>query len=370
MEIRNINIRMKYAILILLNIVLFFGMSKGGIAKYFFVLGVAGFVLLVMPKNDRMKDKLLLFLPMAFYILMGMAVCVFRDEYNDCTFKQPLFYLVPYLAALVISCYSKWEDDYLLCQFWGIVAVFLVNGLLHFSRTDLMESQYAFIIGVYVIYFFYKRYYYYFCISLPLMYLAHKRIVMAAVLAILAFLVVGRIIKNRTLKHFIIRLSYIGTALVMFLYVYVIKSGIYVSFMAKHNINTMGRANAYTFVAPYYEFSTGFWGRGMGSAQLIIKGMRSHSFDLLHNDILSLFIEIGFWGFMIFLVLYYIVISKLTRKYDSNVMFMIVALYIYTFINYMSDNISIYINYFFPLYMIIFTLLDETYREQDNMEIQ
>jgi len=165
----------------------------------------------------------------------------------------------------------------------------------------------AFCLGAYLIYMFFKPrknivFFILLFLSLFCFVSAFKRI---GIIAIAIALVFGYILKfiakysDKTARGITIFLS----LLVMFLlvcYVAVIKAGAF-EFLEKAGINTSGRVEIYDAVDEFYEFSPGFLGNGIGFLTYQLNTNMNVGVASVHNDFLQHFIDLGFWGYLIWL---------------------------------------------------------------------
>lgn len=83
-------------------------------------------------------------------------------------------------------------------------------------------------------------------------------------------------------------------------------------------------------------------------------------FTNLHSDFYTGFLELGFTGFGVWILSYFWSFFRLTNDADddNNGMIFALAAIVYTFIIYITDNILVYFEYWFPLNLM---LLDMAY---------
>jgi toxin CptA len=72
--------------------------------------------------------------------------------------------------------------------------------------------------------------------------------------------------------------------------------------LEKAGINTSGRVGIYNAVDHFYEFSPEFLGNGIGFLTYQLNTFMDIDVASIHNDFLQHFIDLGFWGYMIWLV--------------------------------------------------------------------
>lgn len=88
-----------------------------------------------------------------------------------------------------------------------------------------------------------------------------------------------------------------------FLYLVMIKSGLFYQLVEESGINTSSRAYIYKKYESYYELSFGYAGRGFGWVERNAKNIVGpNAPEALHNEILQLYIELGGIGSLLFFV--------------------------------------------------------------------
>ena len=105
-------------------------------------------------------------------------------------------------------------------------------------------------------------------------------------------------------KEIAMRLMIVFTvllALALIGYIAIIKLDVF-SLLEKIGINTSGRANIYNAVDKFYEFSPDFLGNGIGFLTFQLSDYMSIGVNSVHNDFLQYFIDLGFWGYILWLL--------------------------------------------------------------------
>ena len=166
----------------------------------------------------------------------------------------------------------------------------------------------AFCLGAYLIYMLYKPqksivYLILLFLSLFCFMSAFKRI---AIIAIAIALVFGYLLKfiARYNKKTAARLVTFLTFVVIFLligYIALIKMDAF-ELLEKAGINTSGRVEIYNAVDKFYEFTPSFLGNGIGFLTYQLNTFMNVGVASVHNDFLQHFIDLGFWGYIIWLV--------------------------------------------------------------------
>jgi hypothetical protein len=84
-------------------------------------------------------------------------------------------------------------------------------------------------------------------------------------------------------------------------YVAIIKLDVF-SLLEQAGIDTSGRVIVYKAVDKFYEFTPGFLGNGIGFLTYQLSTNMNVGVSSVHNDFLQYFIDLGFWGYILWLV--------------------------------------------------------------------
>lgn len=166
----------------------------------------------------------------------------------------------------------------------------------------------AFCLGAYLIYMLYKPqknivYFILLFLTLFCFLSAFKRI---AMIAIAIALILGYLLKiiakfvPKTAGRLIIVFTFAIIALLVG-YIAIIKMGAF-ELLEQAGINTNGRVEIYNAVDEFYEFNPGFLGNGIGFLTYQLNTYMNVGVASVHNDFLQHFIDLGFWGYMIWLI--------------------------------------------------------------------
>ncbi|MCI8567222.1 MAG: O-antigen ligase family protein [Lachnospiraceae bacterium] len=113
----------------------------------------------------------------------------------------------------------------------------------------------------------------------------------------------------------------IGFALSAFLYIPVVRYGLFNRIMDALNINTSSRTTIYNYYNKYYEFSPTYLGRGLGWTHRLVADADRFNVGLqsvnVHCDYVKHYIELGFWGYLLWMLLVFPWLVKKTVKGDS-----------------------------------------------------
>lgn len=206
--------------------------------------------------------------------------------------------IVTVIAQNGLGAYMS-EFITLITTFAGVTGDIIVQAEIH---------ELAFCLGAYLIYMFYKPkknivYFILLFLSLFCFLSAFKRIGIIAIVIALAF---GYLLKfiARYNKRTAIRLIVFFTIFVIILlicYIALIKGDAF-ELLEEAGINTSGRVEIYNAVDVFYEFSPDFLGNGIGFLTYQLNAFMKVGVASVHNDFLQHFIDLGFWGYIIWLV--------------------------------------------------------------------
>ena len=196
-----------------------------------------------------------------------------------------------------------------LAELWTLIRTFAGENGPIIAQAEIHEL--AFCLGAYLVYMLTRP-----RRSVPFLVLlalsifcflsAFKRIALAAMAATIGVCWLLRPLERRGRGKTALRIAH-AVALVllaaMFAYVALVKLGMF-SWMEEAGLDTMGRADVYEAVDGLYEVSPAFLGNGMG--YLTYQIGETDNFDLavdtIHNDILQMYIDLGFWGFAVWML--------------------------------------------------------------------
>ena len=129
-------------------------------------------------------------------------------------------------------------------------------------------------------------------------------------------------------------------------------------------INTMGRVEVYGWFEDQYNLTPFYFGRGFQYIRLYMEHERGNwmvnSFHYLHNSILQIYIETGFWGFLMwfgFLLVW--IPNKVRSIYGSNGYAFYAVLMTATVIMFTVDNVLTYPLYQVSLFMALYGGLND-----------
>ena len=121
-------------------------------------------------------------------------------------------------------------------------------------------------------------------------------------------------------------------------YIAVIKADVF-SLLERAGVDTSGRAYVYSHVNEYYEFSPLFVGNGIGFLTYQLNEVVSLGVSAVHNDFLQFFIDLGFFGYILWLLSMTVLRTKyFGRDGDSGTALITMLLTVYLLIVSATDN--------------------------------
>lgn len=201
--------------------------------------------------------------------------------------------------------------------------------------------------------------------------LSNKRIILFSILlGIIIYYVL--VLLERTSKK--AKYIYGGFVIICcFVFVWLIKSEWLIQLFNNYGINMMQREKFYLGIAKTYEFSPFYLGHGSGfSSNWMDKnwstlGVYGMTGTLgLHNDILKYFIDLGFFGLLLYIGNYVINIPRIVSKYiGSKEAIFYLSMMSMQIVTWTMDNVSTYHTYQVAFLIVIFSTF---FRNIDNKE--
>lgn len=337
-------------------LVLFCFMDKSGLEKYIICAFFSVLFLILGRKNQWNAEALLIMLiPLSIYIFIGSSSGIFHGTFQMSGVKNLLYIMLPILFSFSGYVFLGAGSERIVD--WQMLACF-VTYILPNAWIMLLgytwESTYAFAFGIFAIYYAYKKRWILFTLALCFLYVADKRIaVVGVVLALLIMGVVWFFKNSRKLVFTIWTL----TIAAIYLYLYLIYSGKLEAICWGLNINTNGRTKMYTRMATQYDFLQKFLGNGIGVMENLLKYLQIDSYAYLHNDLLKFYIELGFFGLLLYLVSYYFVFYLAEKYFGNKEIRFLIGAFTYLALLFATDNVSVYLMFLIPFYSTIFAVL-------------
>ena len=283
--------------------------------------------------------------------------------------------------AIVLSAVYMFEEKAATYTFFGIAGANLViiligavttgigsaitdliNNITTFAANEVIENSrfiraieihdITFVMGTYVIYFLFfcpheKYRYIYAGVALFLFFAGLKRIAFLSLMLGIAFAMLCLFLGYKGK----IRVLYITAIIIVafcYFYIVVIQNGEFTKFLMEHEIELNGREKIYDFISNFYEVSPSYGGKGYEFCVQLLKSMHGTKDQVVditavHNDILKMYVELGFWGFFVWIMFYYVYQTHwyITRCGEM-VAVCFMSINIYMLITYLTDNTMFY----------------------------
>ena len=263
----------------------------------------------------------------------------------------------------------------------------IVNGpsfLVQLFNINCEESTYrvykelheiAYIAGLLLLYYFHKKDYRLnkgWIISVFIVFFfAWKRIgILALAIALLFYALLRHI--NKSGKKFNVVACGVIAIILSILYVWMSASDELSILLHEYGINMMGRDVIYSYFRKFCDFSITYPGRGIGFVSRQFNYLTWEDVGAmialkqgLHNDLFSLYLEIGMIGFIAWAVYQLIYIPKKIREWSGiDCAVRCFTYIIFTFVTYTTDNTLRY----FAYQMTLVILITVTYYEKCKIE--
>lgn len=342
-----------------LFLALFLLMAKGGISKYFVLLALSS--IFVSVKRKVYFQYFMVAAHVALYVLLGLAIALMTSNFTLHSVKQSLIFgIAPIMAVSIFSMYGEDDSGKLLnTQFAALCIGYLMLYVRHHAPGEFYyeSNYYAYILGVYGLVHFWRKRYVLCAVSVLLMVVEHKRIVNGAFVFTFFFLLLLLLVKKESYQKGINIVIRIVLILIPILLVAVVRNGVLESIFAKYQIYSMGRLDGpavWNKIQPYYDMAVSYIGKGSGWVEQWLGEMGIYGFTRnLHNDFLAAYVELGFIGFLLWLLSFQVIITYAERKKDVRCANLVALLIGYMFINLLTDNIYLYITFLIPFYIIL-----------------
>ncbi|WP_195953764.1 hypothetical protein [Clostridium saudiense] len=271
-----------------------------------------------------------------------------------------------YIGYTIISSYivifiTQIFQEGVLQFFNAVITIFSGNTI---NNPFECSADILFALGLLSIYYFDKRLIKrleekrHVLIAILLIILGTKRIQVIALAPIFFLIILFRKIKLAKVQNIIKSIISIVFALLLYIYVYLINTQYLSRFIYSSGINSMGRVKFYDFISQYFDFSLNYKGHGYSFANLMLE--KNGFYYVLHNDVLKIFVEMGFIIFTFWIIYNLFVIErKIREKISTEISNLYWFMTIYLFILYCTDNA---INYFVTQTVFIVIIMNATYR--------
>lgn len=299
-------------------------------------------------------------------ILLGAlgSYYIFREN----TLRYFLYSVfLQYMIILIVLLFRMGPSDFIT----GVFGIFSGNSV---SNPFEQNSDMLFALGLLIIFYFNNfiknksTESNHATLILILVLLGGKRIEILALIAVCLASMFTRIMieKNRNRLQ-----NIISTVLLisMYIFVYLVISGVFSVYVYSHNINTMGRMRMWDYVAQYAQFSPTYMGKGYSFSNLILELNEVLTYNgkvyVLHSDILKIFYDFGFVMFSFWGVYHLFVLPhRCRKKFGYEFSNLVWSLMIFLFVLYFTDNVA---TYFISQTVLVIILLQCIMRKNEKV---
>lgn len=256
------------------------------------------------------------------------------------------FNLAALLGSNLVMIFNIMHSDGIgkfIREFFALLTSFAADTGETIVKAEIHEL--AFCLGAYIIYMLCKPrkktwFWVLFSLALFCFLAAFKRIAIIAMLvvaALRALMILPRKISEKALRKSVNAVMLICVFLLI-AYIAVIKADVF-SLLERAGVDTSGRAYVYSHVNEYYKFSPLFVGNGIGFLTYQLNEVVSLGVSAVHNDFLQFFIDLGFFGYILWLLSMTVLRTKyFGRDGDSGTALITMLLTVYLLIVSATDN--------------------------------
>ena len=169
----------------------------------------------------------------------------------------------------------------------------------------------------------------------------------SAIPAVLLFILIGLLLRKRKVSRWLYPAVGVCCILFFLVFLYCVRYGIISRLLNSFGIDMMGRDYLWSMANPYYEFSVTYLGHGFEYVDTIISqwydaGLINQPFPF-HNDILKVFVEMGFPGFLLWSGIQYVLTPLFWQRYaDQQTALLYMCELGYMTVTYLTDNTAFY----------------------------
>ena len=168
-----------------------------------------------------------------------------------------------------------------------------------------------------------------------------------AIPAVVLFVMVGLLLRKRKMPGWFYPAVGVCYTVFFLVFIYCVRNGIVTALLQRFDIDMMGRDSLWSMANPCYEFSITYIGHGFEYVDAIVnqwyhEGLLNHPYPF-HNDILKVFVEMGFPGFLLWSGIQYVLTPLFWQHYaDQQTALLYVCELGYMTVTYLTDNTSFY----------------------------
>lgn len=168
-----------------------------------------------------------------------------------------------------------------------------------------------------------------------------------AIPAVVLFILIALLLRKRKVPSWFYPAVGVCYILFFLVFLYGVRYGIISRLLNSVGVDMMGRDYLWSMANPYYEFSVTYLGHGFEYVDTIIgqwysAGLINHPYPF-HNDILKVFVEVGFPGFLLWSGIQYVLTPLFWQRYaDQQTALLYMCELGYMTVTYLTDNTAFY----------------------------
>lgn len=169
----------------------------------------------------------------------------------------------------------------------------------------------------------------------------------SAIPTVLLFILIALLLRKRKVPSWLYPTVGVCCILFFLAFLYGVRNGIVSRLLNSVGVDMMGRDYLWSMANPYYEFSVTYLGHGFEYVDTIIgqwysAGLINHPYPF-HNDILKVFVEVGFPGFLLWSGIQYVLTPLFWQRYaDQETTLLYLSELGYMTVTYLTDNTAFY----------------------------
>lgn len=290
-------------------------------------------------------------------IMRGLSGCMIYTNWLSCALAAGAvlyvfgedgiwFNLAALVASNLVMIFNIMISDGIgkfIKEFFELIASFASNTGETIVKAEIHEL--AFCMGAYIIYMLCKPkkkawFWVLFSLSAFCFLAAFKRIAMIAMAVVAAVKILMLFLEKISQRAVIKAVNTVALICVLLLigYIAVIKADVF-SLLEDAGVETSGRAYIYSHVNEYYDFSPFFVGNGIGFLTYQLNEVVSLGVSAVHNDFLQFFVDLGFFGYILWLLSMTVLRTKyFGRNKDADTAQITILLTVYLLIVSSTDN--------------------------------
>ena len=330
-----------------LLVIIFLTLSSSGLTFSNYIIYLSSilfFFNLLLNNNFKIKLSVRSYAFWSLFIIGIISSLINFQEIKFSNLSNLLFLLfgfLPFTFRYSTAVNVKYINLFILLLYMLSQQIFsaeinFYNIILGENFSNLENNFHPFLFGLFSIYFLNRKQYFFFFLNFVFSIISGKRIVIIAILLIIIILMNPKKIRNIILSP----ITVVMCSLTYVLFSFLLSSNFFDDLIFDFtgfstSFLTMGRSSFYATLFNYFHFDALqiLFGNGFGTASRLSLDLTD---NLVHNDHLKLFLEVGLIGLIIFI---YLLVKYSKNKY--------LAIYFITIM--LTDNVIVY-SYFIFLY--------------------